>query len=781
MTWTKPPAVPDHVAAAPTPQQQQLQQQHPGPMQQGGPMQGPGPNNHMPGPGPNHFGGPPQGNHQSMPNPNDPTVQKLQERENWVEYKTSEQVSFYCNIRTGKTTFKRPPELDIPKEQLEEEPEPQKIDVTKLAANTKRDKIQFKEIQTVVKTKENKPKQTSWVHQAKQEVEAIETQIAQKKSPPGMTEATYNTQEERIQAFKELLKDQGLTVKDKWETFLRKIIKDRRYQAIKTLKEKKVVFTRYQDEIAEAKQQSRKEAKRKLKQDYMDLLAEFPDQVRPNKRFRDFVSLIEKDARYKAVRSSDDRQRWAYDYIEDIERKEREKRESAKKALKDVLSTHEFTHSSTWRECEKEFGEHEAFKTKDLTHPQKKEVFQELIDDLRRAKEQEERKKREAKRQQEQKEEDDFVALLKEHSIAEFPLFHAKTQWTDYSALDEMKNDPRFTIFKDERKTTPYKRFEKFCWKLDSEMKNEKKTLKRVLRKEDFVVQPGHDIKILFDEVNAFAKESGISENHLKLLLLEMIAKAKFKEEQEAKKREKEKEREREREKERKEREKKRAERREKEREKEKKKDSSRSSKEEKEKKKKKRKREKNDDDESSRKKRKKEKKKEKRSKESKDSSRRKKDEKKCGKDSKKEVSEKSRSKETVAKEDKAENMVVDKEETTVEKEESAAEKSKVESEDGSGKTGMDVEPAEPSETSKESQQKMNKRTVEIMEVELAEKAEEVKENMEIETDAKEDESTQMPTDIPKQDSEEKPPTSLPPAEASTADASTSDDVSKDD
>ena len=77
-----------------------------------------------------------------MPNPNDPNVQKQKERENWVEYKTSDQVSFYCNIRTGKTTFKRPPELDLPKEQLLEEPEPQKIDVTKLAANTKRDQIQ---------------------------------------------------------------------------------------------------------------------------------------------------------------------------------------------------------------------------------------------------------------------------------------------------------------------------------------------------------------------------------------------------------------------------------------------------------------------------------------------------------------------------------------------------------------------------------------------------------------------------------------------------------------
>eukprot|EP00493_Phyllostaurus_siculus_P025616 UN25961 len=206
-----------------------------------------------------------------MPNPNDPNVQKQKERENWVEYKTSDQVSFYCNIRTGKTTFKRPPELDLPKEQLLEEPEPQKIDVTKLAANTKRDQIQFKEIQTVVKPKEK----TSWVHVAKQEVEAIESSIkVKKKPPPVVEESMYETQEERVNAFKELLKDQGLTTKDKWEQFLRKIIKDQRYQAIKTLKERKAVFTAYQDEIAEARHQSRKEAKRKLKQDYLDLLSE---------------------------------------------------------------------------------------------------------------------------------------------------------------------------------------------------------------------------------------------------------------------------------------------------------------------------------------------------------------------------------------------------------------------------------------------------------------------------------------------------------------------------
>merc|ERR1740129_1270492 len=168
-----------------------------------------------------------------MPNPNDPNNMKLKERENWVEYKTSDQVSFYCNIRTGKTTFKRPPELDLPKSELlgSEEPEPQKIDITKLEANKKRDQIQFKEIQTVVKPKEK----TSWVHVAKQEVEAsINGETIAKKKPPAITveESAYANQEERVKAFKALLKDQGLTVKDKWETFLRKIIKDQRYQAI---------------------------------------------------------------------------------------------------------------------------------------------------------------------------------------------------------------------------------------------------------------------------------------------------------------------------------------------------------------------------------------------------------------------------------------------------------------------------------------------------------------------------------------------------------------------
>merc|ERR1719483_1077517 len=333
----------------------------------------------------------------------------------------------------------------------------------------------------------------------------------------------------------------------------------------------------------------------------------------PGKRFHQFVGSIEKDSRYKAVRNSEDRERWAYDYIQDLERKEKERRDSAKKALKDAFSSFDFTHQSTWRDCEKNFGDNETFKTKDLNTVQKKEVFQELIDDLRRAKEKEERKKREEKRAKEQKEENDFIELLKEHGNLETPLFHAKTQWAGYSSLDAVKDDPRFTIFKDERKNVPYKRFEKYCWKLDGDMKNEKKALKRVFRKKDFVVKADHEFTALVEEVKPMTKEANIAENHLKLLLLEMVAKAKFKDEQEKEREEKrlkkEKEREKEKEKQLK-KEKEREEKRAKRREKEKKKD--RSSKEDKEKKKKKRKRERDSEEGSSRKKRKKEKKREK-------------------------------------------------------------------------------------------------------------------------------------------------------------------------
>merc|ERR1712156_320015 len=212
----------------------------------------------------------------------------------------------------------------------------------------------------------------------------------------------------------------------------------------------------------------------------------------------------------------------------------------------------------------------------------------------------------------------DFIELLKEHSNLETPLFHAKTQWVDYSSLDAVKDDPRFTIFKDERKNVPYKRFEKYCWKLDGDMKNDKKALKRVFRKKEFVIKADHEFTALVEEVKPMTKEANIAENHLKLLLLEMIAKAKFKEEQEREREEKRLKKEKEREKEREE---KRAKR----REKEKKKD--RSSKEDKEKKKKKRKRERDSEEGSSRKKRKKEKKREKRKeKEGKDSEKKKHD-----------------------------------------------------------------------------------------------------------------------------------------------------------
>ena len=89
--------------------------------------------------------------------------------------------------------------------------------------------------------------------------------------------------------------------------------------------------------------------------------------MKPGKRFHQFVGSIEKDSRYKAVRNSEDRERWAYDYIEDLERKEKERRDSAKKALKDAFSSFDFTHQSTWRDCEKNFGDNETFKTKDVT------------------------------------------------------------------------------------------------------------------------------------------------------------------------------------------------------------------------------------------------------------------------------------------------------------------------------------------------------------------------------------------------------------------------------
>jgi len=452
------------------------------------------------------------------------------EKDNWVEYKTKEGVSFYTNIVTRKNTFERPPELDAvqkvePAKSVYIDPETLKNSIP----SQRKNKEKFKEITTHA----SKPKGRSWVNNVKSALQGLAgdgtSKIIRKKKVT--KKQKYDTKEERVDAFKDLLKDKGLGEKDKFDKFLRKIIADPRYRAITSHSERKKIFSEFQDELADRKHQERKEAKKKLKSNFMELLKESSD-VKPGARFRRVEPILEGDERWKAVRHSDDRERWFFNYIEELERQQAEKRRLAQSLLKELLqNTKEITYNSTYREAEKMFAEDEVFNDKNLSGDSRRQTFRDYVDRLKKEHGREQEKKRKERLHREEVEDRKLEKLLSECCYEKNPpLFHSKTQFEDLLKIDSVINDERYEPYKEApRSDVAFKKFDQFCWRLNDKLHGDKKAFKSILRKKE--ITPTAD-----DEVNEYEtkhkevfEDSKIKEAHLRLLIFEYIAKAQHK------------------------------------------------------------------------------------------------------------------------------------------------------------------------------------------------------------------------------------------------------------
>lgn len=462
-------------------------------------------------------------------------------QENWVEYRTAEGVSFYSNIITRKTTFKRPQEMKaaVAEEEMEED-HVAKIDPTNLP-KTNAAKETFKSIETVVnKAKEKK----SWVHD-------VSGQLSGLNGKKKHVKKTYKNDDERDEAFKALLKEKKLTENDKWESFLRKIIADERYRAIKTLKQRKQVFEAYQKDIVDERHNAKKLEKQKSKDAFFEMLKEtkgIVSGIRP----RDAADLCRTDPRYKMVRHGEDRERFVREYVKEVDRVAKEKLRASQKELNELLTAEgDFHHQSTWRDCEKKFSEHDLWRKSTLDTIHKKKVFNDVIDVLRRKKDKEERAKAEEKRRLQKVEEEEFLACLEELAFQRNPpLFHSKTTFEEFADLDTVQKEERCEKLKKSRYDTAYDLFEKFCWKMDSKLRNEKKLLKTLLKSKEYEVKPDCTIEELEKTCKEFIKEKddssdSVEDTHLRLIALEMIAKAKYKQQKAREEREEEEERER--------------------------------------------------------------------------------------------------------------------------------------------------------------------------------------------------------------------------------------------
>ena len=221
----------------------------------------------------------------------------------------------------------------------------------------------------------------------------------------------YENPAEAVAAFKELLEEREVSLTSKLKEAQDRCSDDPRWNALRTTGEKKQALAEYQTwRLKQEKEEARARARRH-KESFYVMLAEATE-IDAKSKFRDCVSLLSEDPRFKAVEDNRLREDYFRDFVEELDKKQRQEAEAQRaEALKDfeallrLLSEEEkITRKSIWANAKDEVSELATaisdvkFKPLDVTTMRR--CFQSIVDDLEaKFKETERARREELKRQ----------------------------------------------------------------------------------------------------------------------------------------------------------------------------------------------------------------------------------------------------------------------------------------------------------------------------------------------------------------------------------------------
>jgi len=358
-------------------------------------------------------------------------------------------------------------------------------------------------------------------------------------SSSSMGKKVYANKEEAVEAFKSLLKDKGVTSRDKWSQIMQKIIHDPRYQALRTVKERKNILEEYKDEIGIVEEQERMEAEKKAKTLFFALLesCEWIHEKTPWAEFRDKNGS---EAKFIIVTDERRRKDYFYDYRDELEAKNRKMRKEKRKAniaiLKEKLKSEEcswVTADATWRDA-KEHGIVEMDGAKDLDKEDVVEVFDDIIKDLRDKEREKKAREKEKRRKQERKLRDEFRKVLEGKALD--GLLHSKSDWDDVKEVVKEEECYVQLSAMTKAKITASDVFEDFAQDLEDRIASPKKHVKTAIKAKMGNVKHDSDLVKVIELIKDDPDLEDIEEEDVKLSVIEVIAKAQHKHKEREKK-----------------------------------------------------------------------------------------------------------------------------------------------------------------------------------------------------------------------------------------------------
>ncbi|XP_012685783.1 pre-mRNA-processing factor 40 homolog A isoform X2 [Clupea harengus] len=372
-------------------------------------------------------------------------------------------------------------------------------------------------------------------------VEAPLSNDVNKDERPELVKKVYkwNTKEEAKQAFKELLKEKGVSSNASWEQAMKMIINDPRYSALPKLSEKKQAFNAYK---VQTEKEEKEEARIKYKEskETFQRFLENHEKMTSTTRYKKAEQMFGEQEVWSTVPERD-RLEIYEDVLFYLAKKEKEQAKQLRKrnweALKNILDNMaNVTHRTTWSEAQQYLLDNPTFaEDEELQNMDKEDAlicFEEHIRALEKEEEDEKQKGLLRERRRQRKNREAFQKFLDE--LHEHGQLHSMSAWMEM--YPTISSDIRFSNMLGQPGSTPLDLFKFYVEDLKARYHDEKRIIKDILKDKGFLVEINSTFEDFGSVISSDKRATTLDAGNIKLAFNSLLEKA------EAREREREKE-----------------------------------------------------------------------------------------------------------------------------------------------------------------------------------------------------------------------------------------------
>ncbi|XP_031650205.1 pre-mRNA-processing factor 40 homolog A isoform X4 [Oncorhynchus kisutch] len=372
-------------------------------------------------------------------------------------------------------------------------------------------------------------------------MEASASNDASKEERPELVKKTYkwNTKEEAKQAFKELLKEKGVSSNASWEQAMKMIINDPRYSALPKLSEKKQAFNAYKVQTEKEEKEETRIKYKESKETYQRFL-ENHEKMTSTTRYKKAEQMFAELDVWSTVPERD-RLEIYEDVLFYLAKKEKEQAKQLRKrnweALKNILDNMaNVTYRTTWSEAQQYLLDNPTFaEDEELQNMDKEDAlicFEEHIRALEKEEDDEKQKTLLRERRRQRKNRESFQKFLDE--LHDNGQLHSMSAWMEM--YPTVSSDIRFANMLGQPGSTPLDLFKFYVEDLKARYHDEKRIIKDILKDKNFLVEVNTSFEDFGTVISSDKRATTLDAGNIKLAFNSLLEKA------EAREREREKE-----------------------------------------------------------------------------------------------------------------------------------------------------------------------------------------------------------------------------------------------